>query len=182
MSEDDPNSERCPVCKHKECQDHLLARFDASGDEGELGVGLTAGPLYYVNEIEEVLQRARLSWVQSVRATGKCKAPRWIMKERGLQDYVDALGGLGGFDLEEYDSDEDAADDLRQYTDTEHVRARFLDEVLFSCGWRGEKTEEEYDIPLRSTTYLCWWAFKPSEIVKGSGRNSEGSCWMPPTQ
>jgi hypothetical protein len=103
------------------------------------------------------------------------------MKERGLQDYVDALGGLGGFDLEEYDSDEDAADDLRQYTDTEHVRAReFLDEVLFSCGWRGEKTEEEYDIPLRSTTYLR--AFKPSEIVKGSGRNSEGSCWMPPTQ
>jgi hypothetical protein len=35
------------------------------------------------------------------------------------------------------------------------VRAReFLDEVLFSCGWCGEKTEEEYDIPLRSTTYL----------------------------
>jgi hypothetical protein len=101
----------------RECQDHLLARFDASGDEGELGVGLTAGPLYYVNEIEEVLQRARLSWVQSVRATGKRKAPRWIMKERGLQDYVDALGGLGGFDLEEYDSDEDAAGNLRQYTD-----------------------------------------------------------------
>ena len=24
-------------------------------------------------------------------------------------------------------------------------------EVLFSCGWCGEKTEEEYDIPLRST-------------------------------
>ena len=68
-------------------------------------------------------------------------------------------------------------------TDTEHVRAReFLDEVLFSCGWGGEKTEEEYDIPLRSTTYLSWWAFKPSEIVKGSGRNSEGSCWIPPTQ
>ena len=37
-------------------------------------------------------------------------------------------------------------------------------EVLFSCGWCGEKTEEEYDIPLRSTTYLR--AFKPSEIVK----------------
>ena len=119
LSEDDANSGRCPICKHKE-----PARFDASGDEGELGVGLTAGPLYYVNEIEEVLQRARLSWVQSVRATGKRKAPRWIMKERGLQDYVDALGGLGGFDLEEYDSDEDAADNLRQYTDTEHVRAR----------------------------------------------------------
>ena len=32
-------------------------------------------------------------------------------------------GACAGFDLEEYDSDEDAADDLRQYTDTEHVRA-----------------------------------------------------------
>ena len=40
-------------------------------------------------------------------------------------------------------------------------------EFLFSCGWCGEKTEEEYDIPLRSTTYLR--ASKPSEIVKGSG-------------
>ena len=46
------------------------------------------------------------------------------MKERGLQDYVDTLGGLGGFDLEEYDSDEDAANNLTQYTDIEHVRAR----------------------------------------------------------
>jgi hypothetical protein len=27
-----------------------------------------------------------------VRATGKPKAPRWIMKERGLRDYFDALG------------------------------------------------------------------------------------------
>jgi len=89
------------------------------------------------------------------------------MKERGLRDYFDALGGLGGFDLEEYDGDEDAADDLIQHTDTEPVRAReFLDEVLFSCGWVGEKTEEEYDIPLRSTTYLSWWDSKPSEIVK----------------
>jgi hypothetical protein len=24
---------------------------------------------------------------------------RWIMKERGLQDYVDALGGLGGVSI-----------------------------------------------------------------------------------
>ena len=99
--------------------------------------------------------------------TGKPKAPRWIVKERGLRDYFDAIGGLGGFDLEEYDSDEHAADDLRQYTDTEHVRGReFLDEVLFDCGWVGEKTEEEYDVPLRSITYLSWWAFNPSQIVE----------------
>ena len=167
MSENNPIWERCPICKGKECEIHLLARFDASGDEGAMGVGLTNGPLYNVNEIEETLQRARLAWVRSVRATGMPEAPRWIVKERGLRDYFDALGGLGDFDLDEYDSDEDAADDLRQHTDTEHVRAReFLDEILFSCGWLGEKTEEECDIPLRSTTYPSWWAFKPSWTVE----------------
>ena len=67
---------------------------DASGEEGG-----TDGPLYDVNEIEEVLQRARLAWVRSMRATGKPKAPRWIGKERDLRDYFDALGGLGDFDL-----------------------------------------------------------------------------------
>jgi hypothetical protein len=98
--EDDPTAECCPICKDKECKVHLLGRFDESGDEGELGVGLIDGPLCNVNEIEEVLQRARLAWVQSVRAAGRPEAPQWIMNERGLQDYFDALGGLGGFDLD----------------------------------------------------------------------------------
>jgi hypothetical protein len=167
VSENNPISERCPICKDKECKVHLLARFDASGDEGALGVGLTDGPLYDVNEIEETLQHARLAWVRSMRTTGKPQAPRWIVKERGLRDYFESLGGMGHFDLEAYDSDEDAADDLRQHTDTEHVRAwEFLDAVLYSCGWLGEKTDEECDIPLRSTTYLSWWAFEPSQIAK----------------
>jgi hypothetical protein len=77
----------------------LLDRFDASRDECELGVGLTAGPLYYVNEIEEVLQRAPFVLGAVGAGHRKRKAPRWIMKERGLQDYVDALGGLGGFEI-----------------------------------------------------------------------------------
>ncbi len=29
-----------------------------------------------------------------------------------------------------------------------------------------KRLEEEYDVPLRSTTYLSWWAFKPSQIVE----------------
>jgi hypothetical protein len=77
MSEDDPSLERCPICKDKECQRHLLARFDDSGD-GALGVGLAGGALYDANEIEKVLERARLAWVQSMRATGKPKLPTWI--------------------------------------------------------------------------------------------------------
>jgi hypothetical protein len=43
MSEDDPNSERFPFCKYKGCKVHLLVRIDASGDDGELGVGLIDG-------------------------------------------------------------------------------------------------------------------------------------------
>ena len=46
MSEEDSEdaertttSERCPICKDKECKMHLLARFDASGDEGALELG-----------------------------------------------------------------------------------------------------------------------------------------------
>jgi hypothetical protein len=167
MSEDDPSSERCPICKDKACRRHLLARFDASGDEGELGVGLVGGALYDVNEIETVLERARLAWVQSMRAAGKPKAPPWIMQERGLRCYFDALGGI---DVVKYDSDEDAVHDLAASTENElgHARDDFLDEVLFSCGWLGDKTEEPFDYPLicASTTYLNWWAFKPREIVK----------------
>jgi hypothetical protein len=110
----------------------LLCCFDKSGDEGNFGVGLVDGPLYDVNEIDEVLKRARLAWVQSVRAAGKPKAPRWIMKEPGLRDYFDALGDPDGFDLRGYENDEDAADELRANTDNEiwHAREDFLSEVL----------------------------------------------------
>ena len=164
MSEDDPSSERCPVCTDKECQRHLLARFDASGDEGEYGVGLVGGPLYYEYEIDDVLNRARLAWVQSVRATGKPKAPSWIIKERGLRYYFDALGGI---DVAEYDSDKDAADDLPVRTDFEwqHAREDFLWEILSKFGDL-RRTEEEFGGPLGSTMYLSWWTFKPKDVIK----------------
>ena len=56
-----------------------------------------------------MLKRARLAWVQLVRATGKPKAPPSIMKVRGLGYYFDALGGI---DVDKYDSDEDAVHDV----------------------------------------------------------------------
>ena len=162
--EDTPRSAGCPFCEEKECKVHLIACFDASGDEGKLGVGLVSGPLCNVNEIEEVLQRARLAWVQSVRASAKPKAPQWSMKERGLQSYFDALGDAG-FDLEKYKSDEEAVSDLPANTNNEiwHAREEFLWEGLSRCGWHGEKTEQPFDsIPGTSTTYLCWWATQPA--------------------
>ena len=45
MGENGPASERCPICKDEECNVHLLARFDAFGDEDALGVGMRSlGP------------------------------------------------------------------------------------------------------------------------------------------
>jgi hypothetical protein len=113
MSEDDP-LERCPICQDKECQRHLLARFDELADQGAFGVGLAGGALFDAKEIEQVLKRARLAWVQSVRATSKPKAPPWIMKVRGLGHY---FGALGGIDVDKYDSDEDAVHDVAVETD-----------------------------------------------------------------
>jgi hypothetical protein len=166
MSEDDPSLEHCPICQDKECQRHLLARFDELGDQGAFGVGLAGGALFDAKEIEQVLQRARLAWVQSVRATGKPKAPPWIMKVRGLGYYFDALGGI---DVDKYDSDEDAVHDVGVETDMEvwHAREDFLWEALSSCGWLGDRTEEEFNSPVGlSTTYQYWWANEPREIVE----------------
>ena len=145
--DEDEDDTSCPICKEKECKKHLLARFDASGDSGLFGIGLEEGPLCEANEIEEVLRRTRLVWVRSARATGKPKAPEWIIKERDLRAYFDALGGLGGSDLEKYDSDEDAAGELQVETDHEiwHAREEFLWWSLSSCGWLGGKTEEPFD-------------------------------------
>jgi hypothetical protein len=163
--EDDFTSERCPLCKKKKCRTHLLACFDESGDDGEFGVGLVDGRLFYVKEIEEVLERIRLTWVQSVRVNGRPEPPQWIMKEQGLEDYYDVLGGPH-FDLEKYESDEDAANDLSAYTDFDNIRAReLLEDLLCSCGnWL--TTRKEFDAPMLSTMYQSWWTFKPREVAK----------------
>src|SRR5581483_11652330 len=133
---DDPHFDGCPLCKNKRCRTHLLARFDASGDDGAFGIGLVDGALCDVNEIGSVLEYARLAWVQSVRATGKPKAPKWMTKERDLQYYFKALGGQGGFDLVDEESDEMAASLLDAYSDNAlfHAREEFLDKLLRSCG------------------------------------------------
>jgi hypothetical protein len=86
-----------------------------------------------------------------------------------LQRYFEALGRPdGSVDfLDKYESDEEAATYLPAETDFEwkHVREDFLWEVLSKYGDL-HRTEEEFNVPLRSTTYLSWWASKPREIVK----------------
>ena len=125
------------------------------------------GALSNVNEIEVVLEHARLAWVQSVRATGKPMAPQWIMKERDLQDYFDALGSAG-FDLGILRAMN------KQPLSSQRIRIgrfgtperKFLWEVLSSCGWQGDQTDVPFNMPTLSTTYLSWWALKPREVVK----------------
>jgi hypothetical protein len=160
---------QCALWEHPE----ILLDLDASGDNGEFGIGLMDGPLCDANEIEALLRRARLAWVQSVRVTGKPKAPQWIIKDQGLEDYFHALGrNFDGrplkFDLRNYESDKEAADDLRAESDREllHARDEFLDYALFKCGWPGDRTEREITIPMKSIKILSWWAFKPRDIVK----------------
>jgi hypothetical protein len=118
-----------------------------------------------VQEIEQILERARLAWVQSVRTTGKPKAPSWIMNDSGLRQYFDALEGT---DVDKYDSDEDAASDLATNTDIWHAREDFLREDLTRCGWLDQRTEKEinYGGFPPATTYLYWWANDPRKIVE----------------
>ncbi len=162
--------EYCPYCEEEDCTDHLLACFDvtfADQGEGNYGVGVISGALYDVKEIGEVLEQARRAWVRSMRVNGNPEAPDWIAAAPGFQDYFDALGDAGGFEVEDYTDDEDAASDLSGHTDYQSVRAReFLETVLRECGWSEETTSEEVDIPIQSTIYLHWWDAEPKKVAE----------------
>jgi hypothetical protein len=110
-----------------------------------------------------VLERARLAWVQSIRDTGKPKAPPWVMKDKwGLRCYFDALGGI---DVDKYDSDEDAVEDLAANMENElwHARDEFLWDALQRYGSVSATSSE--DVPhggfAAGTTYQYWWAENP---------------------
>jgi hypothetical protein len=66
--EDESGLEICPECGAEDCEAHLLAAFDLSGDEGEFEVGLVGGALYDLDAIGKVLELARRTWVQRSRA------------------------------------------------------------------------------------------------------------------
>jgi hypothetical protein len=73
QGDDEGDTGGCPLCKDIKCRKHLFACFDKSGDEGKFEVGIVAGPLFYVKEIEKLLECIRLAWVQSVRAIRQCR-------------------------------------------------------------------------------------------------------------
>ena len=129
-----------------------------------------------------MLQHLGLTWVQSVRATGKPAATGWIMKSPSLCYYYDRLEDAGDFDLVENnkDTDEDASSELSTHTDLDNMHAMELVEELLNGCASLEKTRQDYEALMRSTTYVSWWTSKPSEAVESSGRNSERSCWKQP--
>jgi len=167
--DDEGGSAKCPECGTEDCEAHLLGAFDRSGDEGEFGIGLVGGPLCELNAIGEVFELIRLAWVKSVRNSGKPTPPEWIEKTLSLKDYFEDLGTDDGFDIADYDGDEDAADDLVAYSD-DHVTTAtgVLERLLNQCGWAGasvQRTQSEDDVPLYSTTYESWWHPEPEKVV-----------------
>ncbi len=164
-------SELCPVCGADDCDVHLLGSFDLSGDGGEYDIGLMGGALYDADAIGEVLSITRLAWVKSKRSSKKPKPPEWIAKTQlwDLKNYFEELGSAGGFSLEEYKTDEEAAGDLASYTNQHVTIARWvLENVLNECGWAGaalQRTKREYGGPGQASIYESWWDPEPKKVV-----------------
>jgi hypothetical protein len=128
---------------------------------------LLDGPLRNVNEIEDVPHRARLAWVQ-VRAAEKSEAPVDYERTR----YPALLRRPRGAWLVPISRNMTATKTQPTITDS----TRILSMCAPGSSWTrsssaaagAAKRLREYDIPLRSTTYLR--AFKPSEIVSPATR------------
>jgi hypothetical protein len=144
MEDGEQAYELCPICEKQMCNKHLLAIFDGDKAEGLFGMGLVGGALLDVTEIGEIWEQACLTWVQSVRAAGKPGTPKWIAKEPLLLDYYKGLSGVGSFgpkerpfDVKKFNSDDDAAHDLRSDFDDIHYTTVFLEVISSRCGWSG---------------------------------------------
>jgi hypothetical protein len=161
---DDADAGSCPVCGTEDCDRHLLASFDRSG-EGEFGIGLCGGALYEVAAIGEVLDLTCLAWAQSARVSQTAQSPKWMTQFPPLQRFWECLGEAG-FDPQEYDNDEDAAFDLPGYSDDYVSMGRwFLEDILQDCGWSGVRTEYQHDVPMMSTTFEYWWHSNPEDVA-----------------
>jgi hypothetical protein len=161
--DDEGGTQQCPYCDAENCDSHRLGEFDADRAEGNFGIGLVGGPLYGVDAIGEVLNLTRLAWVHSVRTSGKPVPPLWVAGDTDLKDYFEGLGD-GDINVDDYESDGDAADDL-DANDSSSGARDFLESVVNKCGWSGGSTRREHDVPLYSTSYETWWDPEPEEIV-----------------
>jgi hypothetical protein len=108
---------------------------------------------------------------------GSQRSPVGLREKQAYQRYFEALGRPdGSVDfLDKYESEEEAADYLPEETDFEweHAREDFLWEALLEYGDL-RRTDEEFDRPLMSTTYLSWWTFKPRDATFRNGY--DGRC------
>jgi hypothetical protein len=159
------------VVKKRSGKARLLASFDVDPAEGEFGIGLVGGTLYNINEIGTLLEKITLEWVHAAQREerdedGNPIAPRWVKNNPDVSEFYHSLGF--GVDPSEVDSasDEEVLDKLNQNDWNDWaVFAKDLIEALTSeSGWDGTETEEQIDVPLRSTRITDWWGKDPESI------------------
>jgi hypothetical protein len=147
----DLEEEPCAVCDKSDCQDHLLARIDESGDEGECHVGLVGGTLFDVGEIGSIVEKLSAAWVKWRRSNPKAPAPTWIAKEPILLDFFTSLNETPSNKIEDYRTDEDAASNLLEEAGP-HITRIFVEDLCFRCGW-GRYSSREYGLATYSSIY-----------------------------
>ena len=149
----------------------LLASFDADPAEGEFGIGLDGGALYDINEIGTLLEKITLEWVHAAQREerdkdGKPIAPRWIANDPPLSEFFGTLGY--GVDPSEVESatDEEVLEKLREndWDDWAYFAKWLIEALTFEGGWGGAQTEDQIDVPLRSTRSTNWLAKDPKSV------------------
>lgn len=162
--------EICPYCKVEDGCEHLLARVDRTfGEqgEGELQAGIVAGPVMQAVEILQITRAIRANWIEQLINSEKAPlAPAWMKPLIGISLYFNKLGSSGNFDIDTYDNDEAASDDLINYTDYHASAVRdIIEEHLYQCDWDEEITFWETGEFMTSSAMLTWWDLLPQARV-----------------
>ena len=166
----------CAICGTQDCIDngskHLLGCFDANYDgQGRYGCGLSGGALYQVEEIGILLEAIAREKVRAWPQGGlQAVPPPWIASHRALKDFFSDLGDEG-FDLKEFEDQDEAASFIGAYTDHNGRRVReLLEALLLQCGWDEFVTEED-DESLAPTSWILWWDTAATDVAKRLGKH-----------
>jgi hypothetical protein len=162
----DSEGEPCPFCKKLDCEDHLLACIDESG-EADNRVGILDGTLYGVKEIDKIFEKICMAWVKWIRIKPKAPKPSWITSNSIILNYFESFGETSNVELNDDTSqDEDEVDYLLGEVDPYQNRT-FLEDMSSRCGWTGISNREYGpDKPLQSSCYINLYDPKPKEVAE----------------
>jgi hypothetical protein len=166
----------CAICRTQECIDngakHLLGCFDANYDgQGRYGCGLSGGTLYEVKEIGILLEAIQMEKVRAWPQGGlQAVPPPWIAGHPALNELFSNLGDEG-FDLKDFEDQDEAASFIGAYTNYNGRRVRdLLGALLRQCGWDELVTEED-DESLAPTSWILWWDAAATDVAKRLGEH-----------